>query len=192
MSHDIAPAEYERRKARHEKEVAECLAQLKRDGIDIKAVEAARGRAYAKVRSEMDAVNAKLRSQGKSPFIITRIERVFESDFQAALKKAGFSVIKLDTTGWTDKQGKPIWGFGGVSSVTGADFDELILHVSKLQWSLSKDRAALNYFLFVGLSEEPKAAMENLSKLSTRNDGKFQLLTTRRLQEMSARDDAKR
>ena len=126
----------------------------------------------------------------RNPFIVTDIRRVFDADFQAALRKAGFQPIVLDKTGWTNKNGTLIW-WVGYSDNTGAPFDDLIMHVSKLQRALLKNRASLNYFLFVGANEKPEAAMENLSKLTSRNGGKFELLTTRRLQEISARDENK-
>jgi hypothetical protein len=59
-----------------------------------------------------------------------------------------------------------------------------------LQRALLKERAALNIFMLVGPTEQPKVAMENLGKASSRNGGKFQLITTKRLKEMSARDEA--
>ena len=34
--------------------------------------------------------------------------------------------------------------------------------------------------------------MDNLSDLTRRNDGKFELLTTKRLQEIAARDEQKK
>jgi hypothetical protein len=184
---DVSPTELARRKREYE----EYVANLKRDGLEPEAVNAARGRAMAKARAELDAVNAKLRAAGKSPFIVTDIRRVFAADFQAALKKAGFPPIEIDKTGWTAKNGSLIWWIG-YSDNTSAPFDEVIMHVSKLQRALIKDRAAINYFLFVGPTEKPESSMDNLSKLTSRNGGKFELLTTRRLQELSARDENKR
>ena len=183
---DVSPTELARRKREHE----ESVAQMKRDGLDLDQVNAARGRALAKARAELDAINAKLRADKKNPFIVTDIRRVFAADFQAALRKAGFPPIVVDKTGWTDKNGNLIWWIG-YSDHTGAPFDDLIMHVSKLQRALLKNRASLNYFLFVGANEKPEAAMEDLSKLTSRNGGKFELLTTRRLQEISARDENK-
>jgi hypothetical protein len=191
-SHDLSPEAFARAQAEYEKNKAARTAQYEREGIDLKEAAAARSRAYAKAREELNAVNAKLRAKGQSPFIITDINRVFQRDFQDALKKAGFPPIKLDTTGWTDKQGRRIEPFWGPNRSRPADFDELIFHISKLQRALLKDRAALNYFLFVGPDEKPQEAMDDLSKLTGRNGGKFQLLTTKRLQEMVFRDEQKK
>ncbi|HEY9248933.1 MAG TPA: hypothetical protein VIO38_07365, partial [Rariglobus sp.] len=182
----VSEAELTRRKLENEKH----LAEMKRSGLDPEAVNAARGRFLAKAQASLGEINAKLRAQGKSPFIITNTKRIFDSDFQAALKRAGFE-IKLDTTGWANKQGQPIW-WTGYSDIEFVDFDELIMHVSKLQRSLLKDKAALNYFLFVGPNENPKGSIDNLSDLTRRNGGKFELLTTKRLQELSARDNDKK
>ena len=66
----------------------------------------------------------------------------------------------------------------------------VLTEISKLQRALLKDRAALNIFLLVGPTEQPKDAIENLGKASSRNGGKFQLLTTKKLKEMTARDEA--
>lgn len=183
---DVSPTELARRKREHE----QYIAQLKRDGLDPEQVNAARGRALAKARAELNDINAKLRAAGKNPFIVTDIRRVFAADFQAALRKAGFQPITLDKTGWTDKSGNLIWWIG-YSDDTNAPFDDLIMHVSKLQRALLKDRASINYFLFVGPDEKPQGAIDNLSKFTSRNGGKFELLTTRRLQELSARDEKK-
>lgn len=179
----VGEAELAKRKRASE----EYIADLKREGLDPAAVAAARGAAMSKARGELDAINAKLKAAGKSPFIIQDTKRIFDADFQAALKRIGES-IKLDTKGWTTKEGKLIWGTG-YSDVEGADYADVVTHISQLQRSLLKDRATLNLFLFVGPNEQPKGAMDNLSKTATRNGGKFELITTKRLQEISKRDD---
>lgn len=181
----VSEAELAKRKRANE----EFLADLKRDGLDINAVTAARNAALGKARAEFDAINARLKAQGKSPFIIQDIKRVFDGDFQAALKRIGES-IKLDTKGWTTKDGRPLW-WTGYSDWEGADYADVLMHISQLQRALLKDRAALNIFLFVGPNEEPKTSMENLGKTSTRNGGKFELITTKRLQELSRREEKK-
>lgn len=176
--------------AKRKRENEEYLADLKREGLEVSAVNAARGAALAKARAEFDAINAKLKAQGKSPFIIQDIRRVFDNDFQAALKRIGES-IKLDTKGWITKDGKVLW-WTGYTDWENADYADVIMHISQLQRALIKERAALNIFLFVGPNEEPKTAMENLGKTSTRNGGKFELITTKRLQELSKRDEQKK
>jgi hypothetical protein len=176
--------------AKRKRENEEYIADLKREGLEISAVNAARSASMAKARAQFDAINAKLKAQGKSPFIIQDIRRVFDGDFQAALKRIGES-IKLDTTGWVTKSGKVLW-WTGYNDVENADYADVIMHISQLQRALLKDRAALNIFLFVGPNEEPKTAMENLGKTSTRNGGKFELITTKRLQELAKRDEEKK
>lgn len=188
---NISAEELARRRSAQDKKNAEREAELKRAGIDINAVNAARKRAFDKAREQLDAINAKLRAQGKPPFIVTNINRIFADDFKAALKKAGFPPITLDKTGWTDKDGNPIVGAIGVAGTEAVEFKEIVFHVAKLQRALLKDRAALNYFLFVGPEENPQSAVENLSMLTQRNGGKFELLTTKRLQEINNRNDPK-
>ncbi len=162
-------------------------AALIRDGIDPAQVNIARERAFAKARAELEVINAQLRAKGKQPFVILDSRRIYDSDFQAALKKAGFT-IPLDYTGWTDKTGKPIF-FHGVVDHEAIPFEELTTHVAKLQRALVRDRATINFFLFVGPDEKPETAMENLGKIASRNGGRFELITTRRLQELSARTE---
>lgn len=183
----ITEEEATRRKESAARREAAYREKLKREGIDVSQVSAARNAAYAKARAELKAINAKLRAKGKSPLIVTDIHRVFQSDFQAELKKLGYRIV-LDKTGWTDKNGRPLVEMPGYNLKDPADFDDVFLHVSKLQRALLRERAALNYFLFVGPDEKPQSAIDNLSKLSSRNGGKFQLLTTRRLQELAARN----
>ena len=133
-------------------------------------------------------MNAKLKAKGQSPIIITGARRIFQADFQAALKQKGFS-IPLDYKGWSTKEGKPIH-FTGFEPFDKTEYSVVLTEISKLQRALLKDRAALNIFLLVGPTEQPKDAIENLGKASSRNGGKFQLLTTKKLKEMTARDEA--
>lgn len=182
LSRDATSAELERRKREQEESVAE----LRRQGLDVEAVAAAREKAMAKARAELNEVNAKMRATGKSPFIIADTRRIFESDFQEALEREGFA-ITLDKSGWTDKDGQLIWG-GGYSDVAPVPFSELVTHISKLKRALVKDQVAINFSLFVGPDEKPTTVMENLSDLTRRNNGKFDLITTRRLKELVARD----
>lgn len=174
-----------RQKRQREKQ----LSGLKRDGYDLEAINAARGKALAKLRAEFNEINRKLVAQKKDPFVITEIQRVLASDFQAALRRAGFSPLKLDTAGWTDKQGRPIWFTTHVATTHNAEFSEVIGHVSKLQYGLLRGNASLNIFLFTGPEENPEGAKKNLSSLASRNSGKFRLLTTQRLEELARRKD---
>ncbi|MFA6959135.1 MAG: hypothetical protein WC205_00100 [Opitutaceae bacterium] len=176
--------------AKRKKENEEKLADMKRAGLDPDAVNAARSAFLSKARAQLAQVNERMKAKGKSPFIIQDTGRIFAADFQAALKREGES-IPLDTKGWADKQGRPIW-WTGYNDIAGADFSELLTRVSQLQRALLKDRANLNIFLFVGPDEQPKTGIENLSKMASRNGGHFELLTTRRLKEIAGRDDAKK
>jgi hypothetical protein len=162
------------------------LAAMARDGLDVDAINQARNRFFAKARGELDEINRKLREQGKPPYIVTDTKRVFDADFQADLKRKGFRLV-LDTTGWEDKQGKPIW-WTGYSNSRVVPFVELVAHISKLKRVLTNGTVRLNYFLFVGPDEKPQDAMDNLSLLARKNNGRFELLTTKRLQELAARD----
>ena len=166
----------------------EMKADLVRSGLSIESVDAAREAAGAKAMAQLEEVNAKLKAKGQSPFIIVNWSRIFEADFQAALKQKGFS-IPVDTKGWSTKEGKPIW-WTGFDPFIKIEYNEVQTEIAKLQRALLKERATLNVFLLVGPNEEPKEAMDNLGKASSRNGGKFQLLTTKRLKEMVARDEA--
>ena len=174
--------------AQRKRENDEMLAKMKQEGLDPDVIAAARNAFLNKARAQLDAINAKLKASGKSPFIIQSTKRIFDADFQAALKRIGES-IPFDAKGWSDKQGKPIW-WTGYADWSGEDYSFVLTHISQLQRALLRERAALNIFLFVGPNEQPKASMENLGKTSSRFGGKFELLTTKRLQELSNRDAA--
>jgi hypothetical protein len=176
-----------RRRADRAKAIEE--AAQNKDGIDHAAIAAARGKALAKLRADFDAINKKLVDQKKPPFVITDIRRVLAADFQAALKKAGFS-LKLDGTGWTDKEGNLIWNSPptnlNVPTSENAEMSDMLTHISRLQSGLLRERAALHIFLFTGPDEDTVGAQKNLSTLATRNGGKFSLLTTKRLEELTS------
>lgn len=186
VSHKITDVELAKRKKDHE----ELVADLKRSGLDLDAINAARSAFLQSAQAKFNAVNAKLKAQGKPPLVIRDIKRVFDADFQAVLKRMGES-IPFDSKGWNGKDGRPYWG-SGYNDLEGADYSEVLTMISQLQRALLKDRAALNIFLFVGPDEQPKAAMENLGKTSSRNGGKFELITTKRLKELAARDEEKK
>ncbi|MBC8039652.1 MAG: hypothetical protein H7Y06_03850 [Opitutaceae bacterium] len=189
----VSAAEILRKQKEHDNHIAD----LKRQGLDLAAVAAARSKAMSKLRADFAAINAKLIQQKKDPFVIGDIRRVLAADFQAAVKKAGFT-LKLDTTGWTDKAGNPIWTHLGTSKdddddtpVTsrevqiGAGFATAISHISRLQYGLLRDRATLNLFLFTGPGEKTDQAEKDLSSLAAKNSGKFSLITTKSLEELA-------
>ncbi|MBC8040602.1 MAG: hypothetical protein H7Y06_08680 [Opitutaceae bacterium] len=175
--------------ARRREDRAKQLAEIKASGIDVAGINAARGKAFAKLRAEFDAINKKLITQGKDPFVIQETRRILDADFQAALKRAGITPPKLDTTGWTDKEGNPIWTdfSANISTSHNAGFPDVASHVSRLQYAL-KNRASLHLFLFTGPSEKTEASEKNLSTLSSKNGGKFNLITTKRLEELTRKE----
>jgi hypothetical protein len=157
--------------------------RLRRKGIDPDGIAEARNRALAKARSQLNDINTKLRAEGKAPYIVTDTKRVFQPDFQAELKRAGFA-IELDLEGWADAQGRPIWELG-VSVNEKVPFAEVLTHITRLQAALLRDKAAVHVFLFVGPEERPVDPLENLTALAKRNGGKFELLTAARLEELA-------
>jgi hypothetical protein len=162
--------------------------ELVRSGLNLDRVELARSAAQEKAMALLDEVNAKLRAKGQAPLFAPDLRRIHEPDFQAALKQKGFN-IPIDTKGWTDKDGKPIWWLG-LDHHEPTAYSEVLIEISKLQTALLRERASLNVFLLVGPNEQPKADMDNLGKASSRNGGKFQLLTTKKLKEIVAREEA--
>ena len=184
---DFNEAEYARKK--HERD--QLVAELKQQGFDLAAVAAARARAFAKLRADLAEINRRLVAQNKDPFVVPDIRRVLDKDFQAALKRAGFS-LTIDTSGWTDKAGRQIWlnpesdkpAVLPKNSRERAVYSDLVNHVSKLQYGLLRERAALNIFLFTGPDEQTDLVQKNLSALSARNGGKFSLLTTKQLEQI--------
>ncbi|MFA6960453.1 MAG: hypothetical protein WC205_06870 [Opitutaceae bacterium] len=179
------PAELERMKREYE----ERLSEMARGGLDIEAINQARSRFLAKARDELKEINRKLSGRGKPPYIITDIRRVFDADFQADLKRNGFS-LALNTAGWADKKGRPVWGVWQADSKA-VPFSDLTQHLSKLKRVLTTKPITLNCFLFVGPDEQPRAAMDDLGDLARKNNGRFELLTTKRLQEIVAREEPK-
>lgn len=183
----LTDAELTKRKQANEQKRAE----IKSTGMDPDAVLAARSASDTKALAQLNAINSKLKAQGKPPFVIQDVNRIWQADFQAALRQQGFS-IQRDLTGWSTKEGKPIDASFIHLGTKFADYPEILLHVSQLQRALLKDRAALNIFLFVGPNENSTDSMEKLGKLGARNGGKVQLITTKKLQELNSRDEAKK
>lgn len=166
----------------------EFVKRLKSEGLDPDEVGKARRAALAQAARELKAINAKRKEQGKPPYVVVNTRRIFAADFQAELKRGGYS-IKVDYTGWKDKKGAPIWDEdGSVASLTVVGYDLAHAHVARLQRALLTARANVNVFLFVGPAEQPENAMENLGQVAKRNGGRFQLLNTKRLKELTAGD----
>ncbi len=181
------PAEIAKREKEHERSVAE----YKKLGFDLEEVGKARRAALDKARAELDAINAKRIAQGKPPFIITRNQRIVDKDFQTELKKNGTPIV-VDGKGWTLKDGKYIWAVFGADNIhkwEPGTVQDMQSHISRLQAALLKDRATLNIFLFVGPDEKRENDADALARIARANGGRFELLTTKRLQEIKARTD---
>ena len=154
------------------------------------AIRAARDRAIAKGRRELDAANKRLVAAGKDPIIVAENTAIFSAGVQAELKRNGIT-IELDKTGWSDANGRTYnvpWF--GVSKIEYAEWTDFNAHFARLQKLFVSERATLNIFLFVGPNDKPEDPIKNLTSVAKRNGGTFQLLTTKRLEEMKAREAA--
>jgi len=177
----------DRRRKEWEAKVAKQREELLRQGLDPEAVAAARKAAYEKARRELAAINRQLIAANKDPFVVKDIDRVFDKDFQDALRKQGFS-LKLDTAGWTDKGGKPIpelvWRGGG--GWRRADLEDAGSFIGRLQTAYLSSEARLNLFYFAGPDADTAGPAERLGPLAKRHGGSFQILTAKRLEELAA------
>lgn len=164
------------------------LAALRAQGLDLAAVTQARRSALAKARAELQALNQRLVAQGRDPLVISESRRIMDADFQAALNRAGGN-IRVDTAGWTDKEGRPVWidAEARTSEVQPAGVADAAAYVGHVQAAFLRDRAALNLFLFVGPDEKPQAAMDGLARIAREQGGRFELLTTQRLEALAAK-----
>ncbi len=186
----IDDATLARRTAERDRNIAEFEAEVRREGLDPAQVRAARDRAFNKAREEFNAANRRIVAAGRDPIVITNNDQIFRADVQAELRRNGVR-IELDRTGWSKRDGTTFnvpWT--GVSTVEGASWEEFIAYYARLQRHLVPERPALNLFLFVGPNDRPDAAVRNLTNIARRNGGSFQLLTTRRLEELRSRDEA--
>jgi|LauGreSBDMM110SN_4_FD.fasta_scaffold27091_2 type II secretory pathway pseudopilin PulG len=179
-----------KRRAEAEKKRADFAAEMAKEGLDPNKVLAARRRAYEKAGAELAAANVKLVAAGKDPIVIEGNGTIFESSVQSAIKRAGIT-INRDTTGWTRKDGSLITDADPtVSTVEGDTWNNFNAHMGRLQRALLPERATLNIYLFVGPTEKAEQALTNLTAVAKRNGGSFQLLTTKRLEEIKAKEDA--
>jgi hypothetical protein len=161
---------------------------LSTGGQTIESITAARRAYVAKVTGQITQLNTKLKSEGKTPVIIPRNEqRIFEDDFLAMLRKKGLD-IKLNTKGWSYPNGDPVWDTDP-NKRGPATYDEVAVHIGKLQRALLRDKATINIFYLVGPTEESQKAADDYTKVTGRNGGRFQLITTRKLQEIVDRED---
>jgi hypothetical protein len=181
-----------RRRENSERERAEFEAEMKKQGLDAESVMAARGRALAKAGAELAAINERLVAAGKDPVVLRWIGELERPDVQAELRKNGVT-LRFDSTGWTRKDGSRIRIPSlHVSSVEDKPWTDFLAHYARLQRALSSDRPNLNIFLFVGPNERPETSIQNLTTIAKRNGGTFQLLTTKRLEELRAREETKK
>jgi hypothetical protein len=163
--------------------------QLAAEGMTLDGYQAARARAYKKAGAELAAANKKLVAAGKDPIVVADTADIFSSSVQAALKREKIT-IELDRTGWTKKDGGSfVRGSLAVSDVEGASWQDFMTHFARLQHFYTPDRATLNLFLFVGPATKAEDAIANLTGIAKRNGGSFQLLTTKRLEEIKAREE---
>ncbi|MDR1281310.1 MAG: hypothetical protein LBK99_10880 [Opitutaceae bacterium] len=173
--------------ARIRKEHDNRRAALEKSGHDIRNIYELRNQAQRKARAGLDEINRKLKAQGKDPLVVHNIQRINEKDFQAELRKLGFS-LKLDTTGWTDANGRFLLhgADGNIFGQRPVPFGELHNHLARLQNAIVPKKSTINLFLFVGPDQNPKNEMDNLGSVARRNGGRFSLLTAKRLEEIKA------
>jgi hypothetical protein len=185
----ISEQEMAKRRAEFEKEKEDFDREAKKEGTTYQAVVSARDNAYRKAEQELAAANQKLIAAKKEPIVVRWNRDIFRSDVQAALKRNGIN-ITLDKTGWSKKDGTlfsdpPTW----VSSVESAAWNDLHNHLSRLQRTLvPQQRAAINIYMFVGPNDKPESAITALTAVAKRNGGNFQLLTTKELERIRAKE----
>ena len=186
----------ERKRKEWEAKVAKQREELIQQGLEPEAVAAARKAAYEKARRELEAINRKLIAAGKDPFVVKDVDRIFDKDFQEALRKQGFS-IKLDTAGWTDKNGKLVpelvWrGAGGWRRAEIQDVNGFVGRLQNAYLGSGGAGARLNLFYFAGPDADTEGPAERLGPLAKSHSGSFRVLTAKRLEELAARDAEKR
>jgi hypothetical protein len=176
----------DRKRKEWEAKVAKQREELIQQGLDPEAVAAARKAAHEKARRELEAINRKLIAAKKDPFVVKDIDRLFDKDVQEALRKQGFS-IKLDTAGWTDKNGKlvPEFVWRGAGGWRRADIQDVNSFVAHLQNAYLPGGARLNLFYFAGPGADTEGPAERLGPLAKNHEGDFRVLTARRLEELA-------
>ena len=176
----------DRKRKEWEAKVAKQRAELVAQGLDPDAVAAARKAAYAKARRELEAINQKLIAAKKDPFVVKDIDRLFDKDVQDALRKQGFS-IKLDTAGWTDKNGKlvPEFVWRGAGGWRRADIQDVNAFVGGLQSAYLPAGARLNLFYFAGPDADTEGPSERLGPLAKNHKGDFRVLTAKHLEALA-------
>ena len=186
---NVSEQELTKRRAQMEKIQKEFEQDAKKEGTTPEAINTARHNAYVKVSRELAAANQRLLAAGKEPVVIDSPGSITRPDVQAALSKNGIS-ITVDGTGWTKKDGTKFGIYPTViSNVEVVPWNALTTHISRLQSALVPQRvASLNLYLFVGREDKPYNAVSVLTNIAGKNGGKFQLLTTKRLEAIRAKE----
>ncbi len=183
----IGETEWMRRMSSYENELKEYQRYLDQNKLDEDAIAKARNAAYSQAKREFDAANKAIVAKGHPPIIITHQTQVFDSAVQARLKKEGFN-ITLDKTGWSDKNGNAYRNPPNKPNrISNADWADQIIYVSRLQRALVPTRAMLNIFLFTGTTTPKDSDSKDLSDITRRFGGKFEVLTNQRLLELRAK-----
>jgi hypothetical protein len=196
-------AKWDRRSDERRKDLAEyekAVKELAARGVTPESIERARGAAQRKAQADLAEANRRLVAAGKQPVVnigsLYDIERRMDE-----LKRAGIN-LTIDGRGWkVDDQGRPI----RLPNKPNLDYtpptkeditwNDIHLHINRLQRAFTSKKVAVTTMLFVG-PEDREDRVEDwsapLREISKRNDGKFQVLTTKRLEEILAAQNAAR
>lgn len=160
------------------------LADMKRDGLDPAAVEKARNAFTTRTMAELRRINAELVAKGKPPLVANNAQRIFDADFQTKLRQLGYS-IRLDTTGWADKAGKPIW-WTGFREDTPAEFSDAQNHLALLRRALIPGNLSINIFYFAATGDDTRVEnnLKEFSSLTSRYGGRSQMLSNEILKRL--------
>lgn len=159
---------------------------LARQGMTPESINEARQAALAKAQHDLRAINEQLVARGRDPFVVRSSRRLLDADFQAAVRSAGFQ-LDIDTRGWSDENGEPIWAaFSRTQSVQRAEEEHLHQFLARLQRAPGRVPAALNIFLFTGHDDRASADAGLLEGAARRNGGRFSLLTNARLDRLAS------
>ncbi|MFA6285853.1 MAG: hypothetical protein WC661_00610 [Opitutaceae bacterium] len=182
---EMSDADFAKVKADYERADKAWVEDLKRRRMDPDEVVKARNAALSKARADLTAINRKQEAAGKPPFIVVDNKRLVEADIQAAVRKAGYADFKVDLTGWSTKDGLPMWQrYWQPVKLSNAGPEDAQKFISRLQATFLRQTASLNIFYFVGPSYKPDSTSEAFNKLARRYNGKFEILTTERLKQI--------
>ncbi len=196
-------AKWDRRSDERRKDLAEyekAVRELAARGITPESIDRARGAASRKAQADLAEANRRLVAAGKQP--VVNINSLYDIERRAdELRRAGIN-ITIDGRGWkVDDQGRPIrlpnrpnmeYTPPTREDIT---WNDIHLHINRLQRAFTSKKVAITTMLFVG-PEDSESRVEDwsvpLREISRRNDGKFQVLTTKRLEEILAAQNAAR